>query len=432
MTIQAVVGINWGDEGKGRMIDYLAQTADAVVRYQGGNNAGHTVVNDLGEFKLHLIPSGIFNTGSLNILGPGMVINLEALCNELEELEKGGIDTSSLRISDRATICFPYHQWEDLWEEERLGKAAYGSTRQGIAPAYGDRYIKKTILMGELLDTENLRNRLTHILQWKNVVAAGVYGKKDAIDLEEMMAWLEKWSAKIKPYICDTTILLEDLAKQDKNILFEAQLGALRDIYYGIYPMTTSSPTIASYAPVGGGLFNHKVEETLGVMKAFSTCVGAGPFVTEIHNEEAEKKRELANEYGATTGRPRRIGHFDAVASKYGCMVQGATSVAITKLDTLSGWGTLKICTHYEINGDEINTFPLNHLQEKAKPIYIEMPGWEEDISKCRSFSELPVAAQNYVLKIEELVGCPIQYISVGPEREALIKTDKPTLAKAS
>lgn len=432
MTIQAVVGINWGDEGKGRMIDYLAQTADAVVRYQGGNNAGHTVVNNLGEFKLHLIPSGIFGPKTLNILGPGMVINLEALCKEIEELEDGGIDISSLRISDRATICFPYHQWEDMWEEERLGKAAYGSTRQGIAPAYGDRYIKKIILVGELMDQKNLRERLSHILQWKNVVAEGVYGKKDAIDVEEMLAWADKWSAKIKPYICDTSLLLENLATQGKNILFEAQLGALRDIYYGIYPMTTSSPTIASYAPVGGGLFNHRVEQTLGVMKAFSTCVGAGPFVTELHGDEAKTRRDLANEYGATTGRPRRIGHFDAVASRYGCLVQGATSVAITKLDSLSGWGDLKICTHYDVNGEKLENFPLNHLQEQAKPVYIKMPGWEEDISGCRNFADLPTAAQNYVLKIEELISCPIEYISVGPERESLIKRELTTLAHAS
>lgn len=432
MTIQAVVGINWGDEGKGRMIDYLAQSANAVVRYQGGNNAGHTVVNDLGEFKLHLIPSGIFNPKTLNILGPGMVINLEALCAEIKELEKANIDISSLRISDRATVCFPYHQWEDMWEEERLGKAAYGSTRQGIAPAYGDRYIKKTILIGELLDTDNLRSRLSHILQWKNVVAEGVYGKKDAIDLEEMLAWAEKWTTKIKPYICDTTALLEEKAQAGENILFEAQLGALRDIYYGIYPMTTSSPTIASYAPVGGGLFNHKVGETLGVMKAFSTCVGAGPFVSELHGEEAEKRRKLANEYGATTGRPRRIGHFDAVASRYGCMVQGATSIAITKLDSLSGWGSLEICTHYEVDGTKIDTFPLNHIQDNAKPVYMEMAGWDEDISGCRSFNELPKNAQAYVLKIEELVKCPIQYISVGPEREALIVMDNNSIACAS
>ena len=421
MSIEVVVGINWGDEGKGRMIDYLAQDADAVVRYQGGNNAGHTVINEHGEFKLHLIPSGIFSKNAVNIVGPGTVINLEALCKELADLKAAGIDTSSLRVSDRATLCFPFHQMEDIWEEERLGKAAYGSTRQGIAPAYGDRYLKKTIQVGELLDTPHLRNRLENIVDWKNTVALGIYGKKDAIKLDDVLAWCEKWGNELRPYICDTTQVLEKLAADGKRILFEAQLGALRDVIHGIYPMTTSSSTLASYAPVGGGLFTHQPTRIMGVMKAFSTCVGAGPFVSEDTGEWGDTLRKMAGEFGATTGRPRRIGHFDAVASRYGALIQGATEIAITKLDSLSGLESLKICTHYEVDGEKIDTFPLMNKLEKAKPVYMEMKGWSEDVSGCRTWDSLPKAAQDYVLTIEELIGCPIRIVSVGPERDSLI-----------
>ncbi|MBI1362494.1 MAG: adenylosuccinate synthase [Proteobacteria bacterium] len=421
MSIEVVVGINWGDEGKGRMIDYLAQNADAVVRYQGGNNAGHTVINSHGTFKLHLIPSGIFSTSAVNIVGPGTVINLEALCKEIDELEAAGISTKSLRVSDRATICFPFHQMEDVWEEERLGKAAYGSTRQGIAPAYGDRYLKKTLQVGELLDSEHLKSRLVSIVDWKNTVALGIYGKKDAIKVADVMDWCTKWGEKLRPYICDTTQVLEDLAADGKRILFEAQLGALRDVIHGIYPMTTSSSTLAGYACVGGGLFRHAPTRVMGVMKAFSTCVGAGPFVSEDTTAWGDDLRKSAGEFGATTGRPRRIGHFDAVASRYGALIQGATEVAITKLDSLSGQKTLRICTHYEVDGEKITTFPLTHKLERAKPVYMDMPGWSEDISTCRTWDSLPKAAQDYVLTIEKLIACPISIVSVGPERDSLI-----------
>lgn len=420
--LQAVVGVNWGDEGKGRMIDYMAQDADVIVRYQGGNNAGHTVVNSHGEFKLHLIPSGIFNDGALNVIGPGTVINLEALAGEIEALEAKGISCKNLRLSERATVCFPFHQMEDMWEEERLGKSAYGSTRQGIAPAYGDRYLKKTLQVGEILDAASLKKRLEFIIGWKNEVASGIYGKaKDEICVDEMMAWCQMWGEKLKPYICDTTEVLEQAAADGKKILFEAQLGALRDVSFGIYPMTTSSPTIAAYAPVGAGIFNHRLSDVLGVMKAFSTCVGAGPFVTELQGEVADNMRETAQEFGATTGRPRRIGHFDAVASHYGAMVQGATELALTKLDSLSGQKTLKICTHYNVDGKKMTRFPLNHMLDKATPVYEEMAGWDEDITHCRNFNDLPQAAQAYVLRIETLVGVPVKYVSVGPARESLI-----------
>lgn len=420
-NITVLVGLQWGDEGKGRMVDYLAQDADIVARYQGGNNAGHTVVNEFGTFKLHLIPSGIFNPDVINILGPGMVIDIEALNQELTELEKSGINIKNIRISDRATITFPYHRLEDNLEEDRLGKGAFGSTRRGIAYAYGERYMKKSMQLGDLLYPEQLRERLTDVIKWKNMMIKEVYKSNDLIDIEEVLNWVEVHGNKIKHLICNTTAILENAASENKKILFEAQLGSLRDIYYGIYPYSTSSCTLASYAPVGGGLFNKRIDKIIGVMKAFSTCVGSGPFVTEMPEEEAHNLREIAFEFGASTGRPRRIGHFDAVATRYGAMVQGTDEIAITKVDSLSGQKKLKICTAYNVNGSLTQDFPLTPALEMAKPEYIEMDGWDEDITKCRKFHELPDAAQMYLNKIEELVGYKIKYISVGPERESLI-----------
>ncbi len=420
MSIQVVVGANWGDEGKGRMVDYLAQDADYVVRFQGGNNAGHTVVNEFGEFKLHLLPSGIFNPKVVNILGPGMVIDLQGLVEELNELKERGIDPD-IRISERATICFPFHRLEDGWEEERLGAKAYGSTRRGIAPAYGDRTVKKAIQLGELLHPEYLKERLEHLVTWKNIQAAGIYGKENPIQLNEVLDWVAQYGDTIKPLVCDTTALLEKGAEEGKKILFEAQLGTLRDLNYGIYPYTTSSCTLAAYAPIGGGLFGYTPDKVYAVVKAFSTCVGEGPFVTRMDDEDASQLREIAQEYGAATGRPRTIGHFDAIATRYGCAMQGATEVALTKLDSLTGLKSLKIATAYEFEGERIERFPLNAVLDKATPVYEEMPGWEEDITGVRDFEALPEAARLYVLEIERLIDCHIRYVSVGPEREALI-----------
>jgi len=420
MSIQVVVGANWGDEGKGRMVDYLAQDADFVVRYQGGNNAGHTVVNEFGTFKLHLLPSGVFNPKVTNILGPGMVIDLQGLVDELEELKGQGIEPT-IRVSDRATICFPFHRMEDGWEEERLGNKAYGSTRRGIAPAYGDRTLKKALQVGELLYPERLRDRLADIVAWKHIKAAGIYGKDKPFSLKEMVDWAEACAEKLRGLICDTSVLLEEGAKAGKNILFEAQLGTLRDLNFGIYPYTTSSCALAAYAPIGGGLFGHPLDRVLAVVKAFSTCVGEGPFVTLMEEQEANELREAAGEYGAATGRPRTIGHFDALATRYGVWAQGATEVAITKLDSLSGRKRLKICTHYDFRGERIDRFPLNAVLDEATPVYEEMPGWDEDISGVRRFSDLPATAQAYVKRIEQLIDCTVRYVSVGPEREALI-----------
>jgi adenylosuccinate synthase len=420
MSIEIVVGANWGDEGKGRMVDYFAQDADFVVRFQGGNNAGHTVVNDFGEFKLHLLPSGVFNPQVTNILGPGMVIDLQGLVEELEDLKSRGI-SPNIRVSDRATICFPFHRLEDEWEEERLGKDAYGSTRRGIAPAYGDRTMKKAMQVGEILHPDLLEVRLRRMVDWKLDRAKKIYGKDAPFTYEEVAEWLRRYGDAVKDLVCDTSALLDEGAKAGKKILFEAQLGTLRDLNFGIYPFTTSSCTLAAFAPIGGGLFGHQPDRVIAVVKAFSTCVGEGPFVTLMDPEDADDLRETAKEYGAATGRPRTIGHFDALATRYGAWAQGATGIALTKLDSISGRKTLKICTHYEFEGKKLDRFPLNAVLDEAKPIYIEMPGWEEDITGVRKFEDLPQAAQDYVLEIERLIECPIPYVSVGPEREALI-----------
>ena len=419
MSIEIVVGANWGDEGKGRMVDYLAQNADFVVRFQGGNNAGHTVVNEFGTFKLHLLPSGVFNPNATNILGPGMVIDLQGLAEELAALKAQGIH-ANVRVSDRATICFPFHRLQDAWEEERLGAHAYGSTRRGIAPAYGDRTMKKGLQIGELLYPDRFRERLAHVLEWKEL-QSGIYGKNGDISFDETMAWVETHGAAIQDLICDTTVLLDEAADAGKKILFEAQLGTLRDLNFGIYPFTTSSCALAAYAPVGGGLFGRPFDRVLAVVKAFSTCVGEGPFVTRMDKDEADALREIAEEYGAATGRPRTIGHFDAVASRYGVKIQGATEVALTKLDSLSGLKTLKICTHYAFRGEKLDRFPINAVLDEATPIYREVPGWSENISGIRNFDDLPQAARDYVLAIESLIDCRIRYVSVGPERESLI-----------
>lgn len=419
MSVSAVAGVNWGDEGKGRMVDYLARDADFVVRFQGGNNAGHTVVNEFGTFKLHLVPSGVFYPTVLNILGPGMAVDIEALEDELQSLRSQGIGAENVRVSDRATICFPFYRDEDEWEEERLGEHAYGSTRRGIAPAYGDRYRKKAVQVGELLYPDLLKPRLQEIVRWKNATLQGITGRKESVSFADAWEWVVTFGERIKPLIADTSGLLAEAG--DKNILFEAQLGALRDVTYGAYPYTSSSTCLSSFAGIGGGLFGRPVGCVVGVMKAFSTLVGAAPFVTEMADEEADQLREIADEYGAATCRPRRIGHFDAVASRYGARIQAVDHLALTKLDSLTGREKLSICTHYEWRGQVLSDFPLNAVLEECRPVYQEMPGWREEISDVRRFEELPASAQSYVLAIERLVEKPIRYISVGPEREQMI-----------
>ena len=418
----AIVGINWGDEGKGRMVDLIAADYDVVVRYQGGNNAGHTVVNEYGKFALHLLPSGIFRKGVVNVLGNGAVIDPEKLLEEMDDLRSKGISITpeNLRVSDRAPIVFPYHRDQDALEEARLADAKYGSTKRGIAPVYGDKYMKKTIMLGELFYPEYLKKRLEGILEWKNLTLKNVYGGK-TYSLDEIWEWLMTYGEKLKPFICDTGAYLRSVDCK-KNILFEAQLGVLRDLDFGIFPYTSSSAPLAAYAPIGAGMPGTKIDSVVGVVKAYSTCVGEGPFTAEWFGEEASRLREAGAEYGAATGRPRRVGPMDIVATRYGVAMQGATEVALTKIDILSYMEQIPICVQYELNGVKTDDFPFPAAIAEAKPVIEYMPGWMSDVSKCRSFEELPKAAQDYILYIEKNIGCPITNISVGAARDEIIR----------
>ena len=418
----AIVGINWGDEGKGRMVDLLTEHFDVVIRYQGGGNAGHTVVNDRGKFALHLLPSGIFRPGVVNILGNGVALDAENLWREMEELRSRGIDISpeNLLISDRASLLLPWHRELDALEEARLKDRKYGSTKQGIAPFYSDKYQKKTVLAGELFYPEELAVHLRELLEWKNLILTGVYGA-DPFSEDQLFSWVAEYGEKIKPYICDTGAFLRQAEAGGKKLLFEAQLGALRDLDYGIYPYTTSSNAIAAYAPVGSGLPTLKLDEIVGVVKAYSTCVGEGPFVSELFGEEADALREAGAEYGAKTGRPRRVGAFDMVATRYGVRVQGATALALTKLDVLSYLTEIPVCTHYDVGGRLTDEFPFPAALSAAVPVTEQLEGWACDISGVRTWKDLPAAARRYVETIEERVGCPIRWVSVGPERDACL-----------
>ena len=418
----AIVGINWGDEGKGRMVDLLTQDYDVVVRYQGGGNAGHTVVNELGKFALHLLPSGIFRKGVVNILGNGVALDCENLWIEMQDVMNQGVALTpeNLMISDRASLLLPWHRDLDSLEEARLADKKYGSTKQGIAPFYSDKYQKKTVMAGELLYPEYLKAHLADILEWKNLTLDRVYGAK-TYTIDEVMAWIDDFGAKIRPYVCDTGAFLRKAQAEGKSILFEAQLGALRDLDYGIYPYTTSSNTIAAFAPVGSGLPSARIDEVVGVVKAYSSCVGEGPFPCEWFGEEAEKLREAGAEYGAKTGRPRRVGPIDIVATRYGVQMQSATNIALTKLDVLSYMDKIPVCTRYEINGVETDEFPFPTLQNIAKPVIEYMDGWMCDISKITEWDKLPAAAQRYVEYVEQAIGCHIGYVSVGPERDSII-----------
>ena len=418
----AIVGINWGDEGKGRMVDYLTNHCDVVVRYQGGGNAGHTVVNDRGTFALHLLPSGIFREGVVNILGNGVALDCENLLAEMNTLRAAGVSITpeNLKISDRASLLLPWHRELDGLEEARLADKKYGSSKQGIAPFYSDKYQKKTVMAGELLHPQHLKEHLADLLEWKNLTLQKVYGAK-GYTLDELLAWVDKYCEAVKPYITNTTAFLRDAQKAGKSILFEAQLGALRDLDYGIYPYTTSSNSVAAYAPVGSGLPTAKLDEVVGVVKAYSSCVGEGPFVCEMFGEEGQKLRDAGAEYGAKTGRPRRVGPIDLVATRYGVEVQGATNIALTKLDILSYMDKIPVCAHYELDGQQTDEFPFPVCLQDAKPVIEYVDGWKCDISKVRSWDELPENARNYVEYVERAIGCHIGYVSVGAERDSLI-----------
>ena len=418
----AIVGINWGDEGKGRMVDLLTQDYDIVVRYQGGGNAGHTVINEYGKFALHLLPSGIFRKGVVNILGNGVALDPENLWKEMEEIRAQGVSLTpeNLKISDRASLLMPWHRLMDGLEEARLADKKFGSTKQGIAPFYADKFAKKTILAGELLYSKHLREHLQDLMEWKNLTLTRVYGAKP-VTMEELEVWINVFCNKIKPFIRDTGAYLRQAQQDGKKILFEAQLGALRDLDYGIHPYTTSSNPIAAYAPVGSGLPCVKIDEVVGVVKAYSSCVGEGPFVCEMFGDEAEELRKAGFEYGAKTGRPRRVGPVDIVATRYGVQCQGATNIALTKLDVLSYMDKIPVCAHYRLDGKITDEFPFPSLLNDAEPVVEYLDGWKCDISGVRTWEDLPVQAQKYVLYLEQAIGCHIGYVSVGPERDSII-----------
>ena len=414
MACTAIVGINWGDEGKGRMVDLLTEQFDIVVRYQGGGNAGHTVINEYGKFALHLLPSGIFRKGVVNVLGNGVAMDPESLMNEIRDVADKGVAVTpeNLKISDRASLLLPWHRKLDELEEMRLADKKYGSTKQGIAPFYSDKYQKKTVMAGELFYPDVLEAHLKDLMEWKNLTLKGVYGA-EPYTWEDLKKWLETSCEAIRPYICNTGALLRKAQKDGKRILFEAQLGSLRDLDYGI--------TIASFAPVGSGLPGADIERIIGVVKAYSTCVGEGPFVCEMFGEEAERLREAGSEYGAKTGRPRRVGPIDLVATRYGVEVQAATEIALTKLDVLSDMDEIPVCARYLLDGEETDEFPFPAALGKCKPVMTKVPGWKSDISRIRKWEDLPEAARNYVEMIEQAIGCPVKWVSVGPERESII-----------
>jgi adenylosuccinate synthase len=424
--LTAIVGINWGDEGKGRMVDLLASDYDVVVRYQGGNNAGHTVVNDKGKFILNLLPSGILRESTINVMGNGMAIDIEHLCNEIKKLTDAGIKITpdNLKISDKAIICLPYHVLLDELEEERLGDAKFGSTRRGIAPVYSDKYMKKGIRMGDLFNFDSLKDKIIAVIEWKNLTVNCGY-QHEEINADDILNWLFKYGEIIKPYICDVSQYLYTAGDNNKNIMFEAQLGALRDIDFGIYPYTSSSSTISAYAPIGSGVPSRRIDNVIGIIKAYSSCVGEGPFTAEMFGSEADRLREAGGEYGAATGRPRRVGGFDVVASHYGVRVQGADCLALTKLDVLAYMDKIPVCTAYDIGNIRHTNFPTGDLLNHAKPVYEYFDGFGmslSELSNCRSVKDLSVNAVKYIKFIEDAVECKIKYISVGAKREEYIE----------
>jgi adenylosuccinate synthase len=419
--VTAIVGANWGDEGKGKVTDCLAARADIVVRFQGGGNAGHTIINEYGKFALHLLPSGVFYPEVINVLGPGVAVEIPALLKERQSLMERGVPEPRLMFSERAQVVLPFHPLLDGAEEDRRAGRQFGSTRKGIAPFYGDKYLKLGVQICELAHPERLTERLEQSLAAKNVLLKHLYGLPE-LEVEPLIEELMRQGEAIQPFVGDTTALLHEAVAAGKSVLVEGQLGALRDPDHGIYPFPTSSSPLAGFASVGAGLPPHTMGRVIAVAKAYSSCVGAGPFVVELDGTEAEELRRRGNEYGATTGRPRRVGWFDAVATRYGCRVQGATEVALSLLDVLGYREEIPVCVGYEIDEEVTETFLVSPLLDRARPVYETLPGWGCDVRAARSFGELPAEARAYVNRIEELVEVPIKWISVGPEREALIE----------
>ena len=424
--IKAIVGANWGDEGKGKITDMLSQDADIVIRFQGGSNAGHTIKNNYGKFALHMLPSGVFYDHVTNILGNGVALNIPYMIREIDSLVEENVPKPNIKVSDRAQILMPYHILFDEYEEERLAGKAFGSTKSGIAPFYSDKYAKIGFQVQELfMDEALLREKAERVITQKNILLRHLYNKPE-LKADEVMDTLLEYREMVRPYVCDTALLLDEALKAGKSILLEGQLGALKDPDHGIYPMVTSSSTLAAYGAIGAGVPPYEIKDIITVVKAYSSAVGGGAFVSEIlDEEEAEELRKRGGdggEYGATTGRPRRVGWFDAVATKYGCMTQGTTEVAFTVLDPLGYLDEIPVCVGYEIDGEITDRFPCTSKLEKAKPVLKKLPGWKCDITGIREFDKLPAEAQNYVNEIEKLIGFPITYVSNGPGRDDIIR----------
>ena len=421
--VKAVVGANWGDEGKGKITDMLAEKADIIVRFQGGANAGHTIVNNYGKFALHTLPSGVFYDHTTSIIGNGVALNIPVLFNEIKSITDRDVPMPKILVSDRAQIVMPYHILFDQYEEERLGGKSFGSTKSGIAPFYSDKYAKIGFQVSELFDDELLKEKVVRVAEQKNVMLEHLY-HKPLIDPDELLATLHEYRDMIAPYVCDVSLFLDKAIKEGKTILLEGQLGTLKDPDHGIYPMVTSSSTLAAYGAIGAGIPPYEIKQIVTVCKAYSSAVGAGAFVSEIFGDEADELRRRGGdggEFGATTGRPRRMGWFDCVASKYGCRMQGTTDVAFTGLDVLGYLDEIPVCVGYEIDGEVTTDFPVTHKLEKAKPVLKTLPGWKCDIRGIKTYEELPENCRKYVEFIEEQIGYPITMVSNGPGREDII-----------
>ncbi len=422
--VRAIVGANWGDEGKGKITDMLAAESDIIIRFQGGSNAGHTIINDYGKFALHLLPSGVFYDHTTSIIGNGVALNIPYLIGEIKSLEEKNVPTPKILVSDRAQILMPYHVLFDTYEEERLAGKSFGSTKSGIAPFYSDKYAKIGFQVSELFDEEALREKINNVCVQKNVILEHLY-HKPAIDPEELFATMMEYKEMIAPYVCDTSLYLHNAIKEGKNILLEGQLGSLKDPDHGIYPMVTSSSTLAAYGAIGAGIPPYEIKSITTVVKAYSSAVGAGAFVSEIFGDEAQELRVRggdAGEFGATTGRPRRMGWFDAVATRYGCRMQGATEVALTVLDVLGYLKEIPICVGYEIDGEVTKDFPTTTKLNKAKPVYKVLPGWNCEIRGIKNYDDLPENCKAYIDEIEKEIGVPITLVSNGPRRDEIIR----------
>ena len=420
--VKAIVGANWGDEGKGKITDMLAEQSDVVIRFQGGANAGHTIINNYGRFALHILPSGTFYPHVTNIIGNGVALDIQKLVDELGSITSQGVPAPNLIVSERAQILMPYHRLQDSYEEERLGGKAFGSTKSGIAPFYSDKYAKIGIQVCDLFHEDRLRERLTAAVSLKNVLFEHLY-HKPSLDVDELYQQLMELREQIRPYVGDAVTFVHDALRAGKTVLLEGQLGSMKDPDLGIFPLTTSSHTLAGFGTVGGGVPPTAIQDIVTVTKAYSSAVGAGAFVSELFGDEAEELRKRggdAGEYGATTGRPRRVGWFDAVATKYGCMVQGTTQVALTAIDCLGYLDEIKVCTGYNIGGKVTTDFPVPALLDQAKPVYETLPGWKCDIRGITEYGKLPQAARDYVDFIEKHIEAPITIVSTGPKRHEI------------